>query len=267
MNQTRDRRFPTWVLGAEARFGLGPTKRACVEDPPEGQIDCADPADVDRDGVRDDGEPALGDTGAGMARSSVTFVLETVIGRRHRYVEPYGLLRGLFELPLPGSLFEQAVGPSGDATPPIRGELGAGLGIFPWENRERFSRVFFDVRASATLHGRGLDYAQMFDAIGSSDAPSLRAPREAGGAAAYTTGLTVVQDYLSVGGAGSFVWQASEFIKLAASVGARYDLPHVITDAKADEPTYRPIVGGEGLRLSVHDSFQVDVGAGGALMF
>ncbi len=132
------------------------------------------------------------------------------------------------------------------------GTVMLGMMIHPWENREKYGRLTFDLRVEGEYHSEGRDYSELFDALGSSDAPSLRNPQWAGytgGACVdrdnnpmtpcestsvvdegsqktYFTGLSDVQPYGSVRASASATWQASEFVKFQFGVGFRHDGGH-----------------------------------------
>ena len=55
-----------------------------------------------------------------------------------------------------------------------------GLNVIPWEIRDQFQRVTIDFRFTGTYRSEGRDYSELFDALGSSDARSLRRPLYAG---------------------------------------------------------------------------------------
>ncbi len=263
LNQSRDRSLPTWLLAVEGRFAVGPVMRACNETRPEGEKVCAKPGDIDRDGEQDPGEPDLGEeTGAGLARGTAAVAFRTAISRRIRYVEPYGMFDVVVEIPLPGSLFDEA-SPDELVLPPVRGGASAGIVAIPWENREKFSRINIDVRLTGGFRTAGLDYSEVFDALGSSSAPSLRAPRNG----TFMTGLTTVGAHAVLGGGGNVVWQASSFIKLALGAGLRYELPHALTADDETSPAYREVVSREGERLVATESFAFDFAARGEVMF
>ncbi|MBL9021339.1 MAG: hypothetical protein JNL21_04035 [Myxococcales bacterium] len=251
LNQSRSADFPTWSVGAEARVAIGPTRRACTSSPAEGQVACAKPGDVDRDGQRDPGEPDLGEPATpGLARGTAGLAFSTAIGRRVRYVVPYGTVDVLVEIPLPGSLFEEAsLGET--LLPPVEATAGLGMAVIPWENREKFTRLDIDTRVTATYRSGGLDYSEAFDAIGASDAGSLRVLRDD----SVVTGLTTVAPYGVFGLESSLVWQASAFIKLALGARVQYELSHAITDDDEGDPAYRSVISRANERLVVLDSF------------
>ncbi len=263
LNQSRVAAFPTWLLALETRLAVGPVMRPCTRTPADGQVACAKAGDVDRDGVRDPGEPDLAEAPTpGLARGTTGLYAATAIGRRVRYVEPYGVLDVLVEIPLSGSLFDEAsMGQT--LLPPVRASATLGLAVIPWENREKFSRVNVDTRAVVHYRSSGLDYSEAFDAIGSSAAGALRVLRDDGA----VTGLTTVASYPSFAVDSSATWQASSFIKLALGVALRYDLPHAITADDEGSPAYRAAISREGNRLEARDSFRVTIGARAAVSF
>src|SRR5690606_348368 len=99
------------------------------------------------------------------------------VSRRIKYIEPYTGVSALFEFQgkntaygpfnLEGSLVNH---------PPIRGTVIAGLTVIPWEQPENYRRISIDFRAQGTYVSEGRDYSELFDALGSSDARSLRNP-------------------------------------------------------------------------------------------
>ncbi len=104
-----------------------------------------------------------------------------MMSKRIKYVEPYGGFAALFEFQqdssdygitdLQGSLVNH---------PPFVGTMILGMMVIPWENREKFGRLTFDLRFMGQYHSEGRDYSELFDALGSSDAASLRNPQWAG---------------------------------------------------------------------------------------
>ncbi|NUP06818.1 MAG: hypothetical protein HOW73_12260 [Polyangiaceae bacterium] len=278
MNQARDRSLPTWTAAFETEVSIGPALSACNETPPEGQVVCADPGDINRDGIVDDDEPDGGKArDPGISRGTVGFVLRTAISRRFQYIEPFGILRARFEIPMSdtplATTFEDE-----PSLLPVRAEAHLGIGIIPWENRERWSRVWIDARIVGELVTRGRDYSLLFDALGSSPAPSLRSPTEASGVRGYETGVTVVDTHGSLGAAGSFVWRASQLIRLGLSAAFKHEFEHVITDDEpcADDtpgcdpptnPDYRDVLDGPSGRLSASQSLVVQIGVTGGVLF
>jgi hypothetical protein len=250
LNQARDYTKPTWLFGFEGRFSVGTPMHACNPDAVKvGQLSCANPSDIARTGKMTspfDGTFDAGDRGAGITRGTMALEVHTIMSRRVKYVEPYGGFTALFE-------FQQDSSDYGvtDLTqtlvnhPPLVGTMILGMMIIPWENREKFGRLTFDLRFMGQYHSEGRDYSELFDAIGSSSAISLRQPVWAGYTGktgmmppsvvdtstqkVYTTGLTDVLAYGSYRGSASVMWQASEYVKFQFGIGYAHDQGHVIT--------------------------------------
>jgi hypothetical protein len=127
--------------------------------------------------------------------------------------------------------------------------------VIPWEHKEQFQRLVGDFRLSGTYHSAGREYTELFDALGSSQAPALRGPNpgdfSANGCAkgvascadptaqsVYFTGITDQQPFASVGGKISGTLQVGEYVKFQAGVGVTYDQSHLITAADACNPNF-----------------------------
>jgi hypothetical protein len=183
MNQMRDRTKPTWMAGFEARFGVGEPMHACNANPAPGQLSCANFSDVNRNGTAGDangveeGNFARGDRPAGVTRGTTGLELHSFISRRIKYIEPYAGFRALFEFQNQSSDFGQTdLQGSLVNHPPLEGWMILGLQIIPWENREAFQRFAIDVRATGSYRSEGREYSELFDALGSSRAETLRRP-------------------------------------------------------------------------------------------
>lgn len=260
MNQARDRTKPTWLLGFEVRLPVSQAMAACTTTPRDGQVECANPSDINRNGQRDgdlEGQD-VEQRDPGVGRGTIGLEVHTILSKRIKYVEPYGGFRALIEwygasddfdlTNLEGSLVNM---------PPLVGTVMLGMMIIPWENREKFGRLTFDLRAEGEYHSEGRDYSELFDALGSSDAPSLRSPQWAsyhaetvcvdddgnpntpcinrdssavdqGSQKTYFTGLSNVQPYASFRASVSATWQASELVKFQLGAGFRHDGAHGI---------------------------------------
>jgi hypothetical protein len=278
--QHRDRTKPTWLFGIESRFSVGPAMHACNANPTGNELQCAQPNDYTRTGQLSS-NPAIanaeGGAGAnlsprspGVSRGTIALEAHTYLSKRIKYVEPYGGFAALVEFQqdgssdygltdLPGSLVNM---------PPLVGTLTAGIMIIPWENREKFGRLTFDLRAQGEYHSEGRDYSELFDALGSSDAPSLRQPQWAqyksnpscinnapncpssiidpGSQTTYTTGLSDVAAYGSYRGSASVIWQASEYVKFQFGLGYRHDQAHDITGDQPCNPSNKSDPGAAG---------------------
>ncbi len=286
MNQARKPQYPTWIGGIEGRFNVSEPMHACNGSPSNlnqttdadgnelSQVKCANPSDYNRNGLSGDvsvEEPAgsgnliplegnfSGGRDAGVSRGVYGLQLYSLVSRRVKYVEPYGGFRALFEFPadrsdfgltdLEGSLVNH---------PPLRGTMIAGVAIIPWEIREQYQRVTFDLRFEGTYVSEGRDYSELFDALGSSDARSLRRPHYAEYQAnpdpgtvddypsvvnvnsqkVYFTGITDVQQHAEWSLTGQVTWQAGEYVKFNLGGGYSFLQAHFITYDQACNPDF-----------------------------
>jgi hypothetical protein len=268
MNQARDPTKPTLLFGVEGRFSVGDPMHACNPNPASGQVQCADPSDRNRNGRSDDpfDGTSVAERKPGVTRGTIGLEVHTMVSKRIKYIEPYGGFSALFEFQqkssdygltdLQGSLVNR---------PPITGTMTLGMMIIPWENREKFGRLTFDFRVQGQYTSEGRDYSELFDAIGSSAAPSLRSPQWAQYGAnpnhvanpppgqpyqpisvidqnsqkTYVTGLTDVQQYASIRGQAAITWQASEYVKFSLGFGYRHDQTHGITADQPCNPSFK----------------------------
>lgn len=271
MNQARDRSKPTWVLGIEGRFDVSEPMHACNDSTGSLNLSgttqrrCAHPADINRDGVAEAPSEApregsfSGERNPGVSRGVTGLELHTLISRRVKYLEPYAGFRALLEFPTGDSDYG-SVDFQGSLVnhPPLRGTMLVGMNVIPWEIRDRFQRITLDFRFSGTYVSEGRDYSELFDALGSSDAPSLRNPNYSGymsnpdpdtaGAApsvvdpssrrVYFTGLTDVQAHGTYALSGSFTWQAGEYVKFNVGTALNLTQGHFITFDQACNPDF-----------------------------
>ncbi|MCC6215028.1 MAG: hypothetical protein IT376_09180 [Polyangiaceae bacterium] len=280
-NQYRDSSKPTWVVGFEGRFDVSEPMHAC-SDTADGlnqlgpQRKCADPSDINRNGVSGEmAEPAIGGRSLegnfsggrepGVSRGVTGLEAHTFISKRVKYIEPYGGFRALFEFPteasdygrtdLKGSLVNH---------PPLQGSLIFGMMVIPWEVRDQFQRFTIDFRFTGAYRSEGRDYSELFDALGSSDARSLRMPQFAefqqnpacetdlndpscledpsvvnpNSQRVYFTGLTDVQQHGIYTFSTEMTWQAGEYVKF--NVGGGYTLvqSHIVAFDQACNPDF-----------------------------
>jgi hypothetical protein len=262
MNQYRDSTKPTWIGGFEARFSVGEPMHACnaglptLATPPTGApIRCAYSSDVNRNGIPGD-SPGIeegnfkGEQSPGISRGTTGLEVHSMISKRIKYIEPYTGFQALFEFANSKSDFGSTdLKGAVVSHPPLQGWVYAGLQVIPWEQRESFQRVTFDGRLGASYRSEGRDYSELFDALGSSGAMSLRRPAYAeyktdpmnpggsivdtGSQRVYFTGITTVSAYASIRASASVTWQAGEYIKFTAGGGYTRDQSHLITTDKA----------------------------------
>jgi hypothetical protein len=279
MNQTRDSSKPTWTLGVEGRFSVSEPMHACgatsglnVPGPQQG---CAYPSDVNRNGKSGEGKVTTngqtidlegtnfsGHREAGVGRGTTGLQAHTFASKRMKYIEPYAGFIALFEFQnsssdfgttdLQGALVNH---------PPFQGTIVAGVAIFPWEVRDQFQRIEVDLRASGTYRSEGRDYSPLFDALGSSDAPSMRRPNFASfqqgstedssvvnpnSQKVYTTGITDVQQHGLYTLSAGFTFQAGEYIKFNAGAAYTAEQGHLITFDQPCNPDLKGEIGAAG---------------------
>lgn len=245
-NQQRDASKPTWVAGVEGRLALGPRMHACNDG---AAIECPDPANpaVSRD--------------PGISRGMHALVAQTILSRRWGYVEPYFGFKALVEFPQSNSDFGRTNDFRGSLLnrPPVVGTFTIGTEIFPFERREQFRRLSVDVRAHASYHSPGRDYSELFDALGSSSAPSLRNPNPGGYRAegnasvvdpgapkVYFSGVTDQQAFGVFGFATGATFQLNAYLKFNAGLGLSFVQSHLITAADACNPDFKGDTGASG---------------------
>jgi len=300
MSQARDATKPTWLIGIEGRFDVSEPMHACTKSrstlnvnsglaPGSAQIECAHYSDINRNGVG--GEyPAAVDGGTlegtfkggrkpGISRGVTGLEAHTIVSRRVKYIEPYGGFRALFEFQN-GSSDYGATDLKGSLVnhPPLKGTMIFGLNVIPWEIREAFQRLAFDFRFTGTYVSEGRDYSELFDALGTSDAATLRypnygefqaGPRQPDGTIpsvvnpnsqrVYFTGLTDVQQHGVYTLSGSVNWQVGEYVKFNLGAGYTLTQAHFITFDQACNPDFAKDLNKAGpCRGSKKDSSGVD---------
>jgi hypothetical protein len=248
-NQQRDDTKPTWVIGVEGRLAVGDRLHACNAD---AAIKCPDPTNPTGPG-RD----------PGISRGMDALILHTVFSRRYGYVEPYAGFRAQIEFPQGNSDFGATNDLKGSLLnhPPEVGTFTVGMEVIPWENREQFQRVVVDLRVNGSYSSPGRDYSELFDALGSSQAKTLRTPNpgaykagpdgftsvpDPNAAKVYFTGITDQQAFGSIGGSAGVTWQINEWAKFNAGLGLTYVQNHLITAADACNPDFKNDAGASG---------------------
>jgi hypothetical protein len=282
MNQARDSTKPTWLLGIEGRFSVSEPMHACTKNRAalnsnsgltggvDTELECAHRSDINRNGVGESGgeyPSGIVDGGQlegsfsggrkpGVSRGTTGLELHTFISRRVKYIEPYGGFRALFEFQNDSSDYG-ATDVKGSLVnhPPLRGTMIFGLNVIPYEIREQFQRLAFDFRFAGTYVSEGRDYSELFDALGTSDAASLRYPNFAEYQAGtvdgrpgsvvnpnsqkvYFAGLTDVQQHGVYTLSGSVNWQVGEFVKFNVGGGYTITQSHFITFDQACNPDF-----------------------------
>jgi hypothetical protein len=159
-------------------------------------------------------------------------------------VEPYGGFKFLVEVPNASSDFGLIdLESSLVNTPPLEGTLLFGLSVIPWEVRSDYQRATIDFRFSTTYRSEGRDYSELYDALGSSAAHSMRDPVwslyqagpnntsvvDATSQRVYFNGLTDVQQHLKNRLSSEFTWQAAKYVKLGIGLGYTLIQSHYLT--------------------------------------
>jgi hypothetical protein len=191
---------------------------------------------------------------AGVSRGTTGLEIHSFISKRIKYVEPYAGFRTLVEFPNGSSdLASSDLLGSIVNHPPIEGWVFAGLQVVPWEQREQFQRLTFDGRVGASYRSEGRDYSELFDALGSSTAPSLRASNPARfhadpanptqsvadpASPVYFSGVTDVSAYMSMQASLQVTWQVGEYIKFVAGGSYTREQSHVITNEQQCDPSF-----------------------------
>lgn len=271
MNQYRDRSMPTWVFGLEGQFNVSDPMRACTANPPEGQVQCAHPADVNRNGRSDENselenaaqqaatvplEGAFeGDRSAGVSRGVTGLELHTYVSKRIKYIEPYGGFRANFEFPTDSSDYGKLdLRGTLVAHPPLQGTMVGGISVVPWEVREQMQRILLDFRFEGSYRSEGQDYSELFDALGSSAAPSLRLPHydryidgpdgesvvDTSSQKVYFTGLTDVQQHLLWKLQAEVTWQAGEYVRFKLGGAYTQVQSHILSNSQSCNPDFDP---------------------------
>lgn len=297
MNQFRNQHWPNWVVGIEGRFNFAEPMRACTSEPLEGQVQCAHPADRNRNGVADRLDDSYGELAgkregqfsgrrqAGVSRGMTGIVAHTYVSKRYKYLEPYSGLSSLLEIPVSSSSYLREGVPSVFfQSPPWRGSLIVGVAWIPWEQTEKFQRLSLDFRARGTYVSNGWDYSELFDALGSSSAASLREPQFSGtvsnGASATPdyqstrvsfTGLTHVQQHGDYDLRAQLSWQAGRYVRFDLGATLRIVEAHMVSfnspcageasgaqcfaESTLPQPTYRRVIDDPGHRFRVDTSW------------
>jgi hypothetical protein len=274
LNQGRDGALPSLLVGVEVRFAVSEAMHACGPVPPaEGEtrpsMRCSYPADINRNGVGGEypvelptgsipsleGELPSEPRRAGVSRGTTAFDLHTAISRRISDVEPYFALGVSFELPTSGSDFA-AHGALSDA-PPLEGRASVGAELMAWELVEQFQRLSVDLRLTGRYRSEGVDYSELFDALGSSGAIEYRRPTFAGyienpdvaGRAivpsvvdpssrrVFPTGLATIEAHGAYALSAAVRWQAGQYVHFDAGGALAFTQSHIITLGQPCDPS------------------------------
>jgi len=248
-NQQRDQTKPTWVIGVEGRVAIGAPLHACNQNPTNGAPQCPDPTTWNSTTQT---FPSGAGRDPGVSKGFNSIIAKTVWSRRFGYIEPYSGFWVQADFPNSSSDFGKwNPAQNLDRSPPLQGSFALGLEVVPWEHREQFQRLSADFRFKGTYHSPGRDYSELFDALGSSQATSLRNPNPAaytsgpagspsvadsGSENVYFSGITEVAAYGSFTLSAAATWQAGQYIKFTLGGGFTYAQSHLITAADVCTP-------------------------------
>jgi hypothetical protein len=249
-NQQRDATKPTWVIGVEGRFPVGTPLHACNATSGYNGVECPDPSSPSQN------------RNPGISRGMYSVLAKTVWSRRFGYVEPYSGFWFQADFPTNDSDFGRWNPQANlERTPPLLGSFALGLEVIPYEHREQFQRVSADFRFLGTYHSPGRDYSELFDALGSSQAASLRSPNPGAYMAnpaypgmpgqptppqsiadqsaeqVYFSGITEQQAFGSYTLSASATYQAGQYIKFTVGSAFTYVQSHLVTSADTCNPS------------------------------
>ncbi len=273
LNQNESPQFPTLLVGVELRLAVSEPMRAC-----EDEFRCRQPFDPRRElaaGGRVDAETGPEGRSAGVGRGTNGVEAHLRMSRRIGEIEPYWGIGGLLELDTEESEFSS--NRSWNDAPPWQARLDLGVEIIPWEMLENFQRFSFDVRITGRHVSAGQDYSELFDALGSSAAPTYRLPQYAAtienenpataeetprvvdpqSERVYATGLTQVAAHgaleLELGGH----WRVGRYVRFDFGGSLSVVQRHLIT-AGGRGPSFRVETDTPGRRFSVDTSPGID---------
>jgi hypothetical protein len=294
-NQQRDDTKPTWVIGIEGRLAVGTPLHACNATPGYTGVECPDPVTGQN-------------RSPGISRGMDTLIGKSVWSRRFGYIEPYSGFWVQAEFPQASSDFGKWNPQDNlERTPPLLGSFALGFEVIPYERRDEFQRLSADFRFMGTYHSPGRDYSELFDALGSSQAASLRVPNPGAYMAGpngtsvvnpnvekvYFSGITEEQAFGSFKVSAAATWQAGEYIKFTLGSAVGYAQPHLVTAADTCNPNFtgspdmsgpcrdplnqsvqgvpnpdhRDVIDLPGHRFSVDDTTTIDLWVMGIVMF
>jgi hypothetical protein len=241
-NQQRNPNLPTWVVGLRGRFGIGPPLRPCFDKAPAGGVRCPSP-----NNPLEDGSP-------GITRAMNGLVAQTMFSHRSGDFEPFLGLDILAEFPQNRGVYGESNTTEGALLnrPPVRGTIHMGVEYIPWQRKDQFRRLVLQARVFGTYVSPGRDYSELFDALGTSQEPSLRQPNpgdytrgpdgssvaDTSKPSVYFGGVTDMQAHAVFGGRIGVVWQAGEYIKFGGAFGLAFAQNHLITAADACNPNF-----------------------------
>jgi len=219
-NQQRSRDLPTWLLMLETRLATGAVLKACSDG-------CDSP---------------------GISDGTSALRLESRASYRFRHLEPYiGFAFELQWVSTGSELFGSDVDGLVHRSPPRSGEVTMGAELIPWEDRERYQRVAFDLRVSGAYVSEGRDVTPLFDALGSSANPYLTAPNfdrldpdPTRRTTVAMTGVTDTSAHARINLQAALLIQAAKYMRFGLGFGVGYVTAYLLTGTDACNPSVQP---------------------------
>lgn len=159
-NQARNESWPTWSVFIEGLWGVGKIMK------PSGHTD-------------QDGKLGAELTGAdaGVSKGNLAIRGGSKIGKRFKYINPYFGFEFLFEFPKREAPYpynnDVVYDGQVNLRPPMKGFINFGLEVIPWEVPAKQQKFFIDLRFIGGYISEGRDYSILFDALGTSNNPSV----------------------------------------------------------------------------------------------
>jgi hypothetical protein len=266
LSQERDIAHPTWVIGFEARLGVG--------------------TPMEYDPLR-----PLANTSVGQGIHQ--FKWWTSISRRFQYFEPWMSFYYMLPVAKGDSLYESTTFPNSGQThfgPMQRGGGEVGVEIVPWQKPTKKQRI--SVELSARLEGvfEGRDYSEMWEVFANNPklagpcrlaANSLEPGRWNNGTYCASPndfipypGITDIESYAIFGGTLAVVLDFTRYLRLRLGVSLDHEQQHFITYGNAGhsdntmgtidivnqpkesqiDPLFRPLIDLVGHRFQVADT-------------
>ena len=157
LNQARNESWPDWNIYLDGLWGVGPIMKPAGHDDVNGDLGAVD-------------DP-------GVSRGNLSIRGGTKLGKRFKYINPYFGFEFLFEFPQRDAPYpfnnEAVFDGQVNLKPPMKGFFTFGLEIIPYEAPAKQQKFFIDLRFIGGYISEGRDYSPLFDALGTTQDPSL----------------------------------------------------------------------------------------------
>jgi hypothetical protein len=157
LNQARNESWPDWNIFIEGLWGVGPIMKPAGHDAVNGDLGAVD-------------DP-------GVSRGNLSIRGGSRLGKRFKYINPYFGFEFLIEFPKREAPYpynnERVFDGQVNLKPPMKGYINFGLEIIPYEAPAKEQKFFIDLRFVGGYISEGRDYSPLFDALGTTQDPSL----------------------------------------------------------------------------------------------